>query len=282
MIQAMTTISNHGVMLKPYIVDKIVDSNTNEIMYQGTRTEVATVASEKTVNKMKDLMYDVIYKDSNYSTGSNFRMTGYDIIGKTGTAQYIDSSTGTYYTDSLNYIRSFVGMFPKDNPQYIIYTLMKKPYNGARGLTSIVKGLVKDISNYKGVYNSDVSEEVTSYQIDNYMNKDIDVVLPELDKKFSDVVVIGNGKKIISQYPSAGTTTSMTEKVYLVTNGSEKTMPDLTYWSLKEVSTFVKLANIKLQYEGSGYVYEQSIQPGTKINGTDKLIIKLKNKIESD
>lgn len=70
-------------------------------------------------------------------------MNGYDLIGKTGTAQYVNSSTGKYYFDDINYIRSFSGMFPKDDPEVIIYTVMKKPYGGSRGIQNIVKGLVK-------------------------------------------------------------------------------------------------------------------------------------------
>lgn len=40
MIQALTTISNDGIMIKPYIVDKIVNTNNNEIVYNGTRKEL--------------------------------------------------------------------------------------------------------------------------------------------------------------------------------------------------------------------------------------------------
>ena len=200
MIQAMTTIANDGVMLKPYIVDKIVDTNINETIYEGGRKELGKVVSTKTVNQIKDLLYRVIYNDLYYSTGSGFKMKGYDLMGKTGTAQYVDSTSGRYFYDDINYIRSFVGMFPKDDPQIIIYTALKKNYS-ARGIQNIVKGLVKDISNYKGIYNPDINTDATSYIIENYKNKSLDTTLNDLKEKFSDVIVIGNGTKIINQYP---------------------------------------------------------------------------------
>ena len=149
MIQGMTAISNNGIMLKPYIIDKIVNSNTDEIVYQGNKTEVGEVASTKTTEKMKNLLYDVIYNDLYYSTGAGYKMPGYDLIGKTGTAQYVNTSTGSYYFDDINYIRSFVGMFPKDDPEVIIYTVVKRLYGVSSSLKTIVKGLVKDISIYQ-------------------------------------------------------------------------------------------------------------------------------------
>ena len=77
-------------MLKPYIIDKMVNSKTDEILYQGTERELGRVASIDTVNKIKDLMYNVIYNDSNSGTGYPYKVEGLDIIGKTGTAQIAD------------------------------------------------------------------------------------------------------------------------------------------------------------------------------------------------
>ena len=279
MIQAMTTIANDGVMLKPYIVDKIVDTNINETIYEGGRKELGKVVSTKTVNQIKDLLYRVIYNDLYYSTGSGFKMKVYDLMGKTGTAQYVDSTSGRYFYDDINYIRSFVGMFPKDDPQIIIYTALKKNYS-ARGIQNIVKGLVKDISNYKGIYNPDINTDATSYIIENYKNKSLDTTLNDLKEKFSDVIVIGNGTKIINQYPKENTNLSVTEKVYLLTDGNEITMPNITNWSLREVNIYSSLTGIKVESTGSGYVISQSIEENTKIKKDDKLKIELKSKLK--
>ena len=153
MVQALTMIANNGVMLKPYIVSKIVDEE-DALVYEGKRTELGKVASSETVNNIKELMYKVIYNDLYYSTGASYRMDGYDLIGKTGTAQYTNPYTGRYYYDNVNYIRSFAGMFPKDDPEIIIYVATKKTYT-QKGVSNIVKGLVKDIANYRSIFKNE-------------------------------------------------------------------------------------------------------------------------------
>lgn len=271
MIQALTSISNNGVMLKPYIVDKIISNG--EIAYQGSKTEIGKVASIDTVNKIRQLLYDVIYNDLYYSTGASFKMKGYDLIGKTGTAQYVEN--GSYYFDELHYIRSFAGMFPKDDPQIIIYSVMKRPYGNARGITSVVRGLVKDISNYRSIFNPDVKVESSTYKIGNYVNKNLSTIKNELDNAFDNVIVIGNGDKIIDQYPKYNSVISTTEKVYLLTNG-DITMPNMIDWSKRELEIYLNLSKIQCKYEGNGFVYFQSIEENKNIE--EELEIKLKEK----
>lgn len=279
MIQALTTIANDGVMLKPYIVDKILDYN-NEIVYQGQKEEIGQVVSKNTTNQIRDLLYDVIYNDLYYSTGALYKMEGYDLIGKTGTAQYVDESTGKYYFDTLHYIRSFAGMFPKDDPEVIIYVALKRPYDSSQGLKTIVRGLVKDISNYRGIYNPSLNNEASSYVIGNYLNKDVDKVKSELEKNFENIVIIGDGEKVIDQYPKGNNILKTTEKIYLLTNGENLIIPDFNNWSKKEIITYSNLSNINIEIEGTGFVYEQSIESGTKIKKDDIISVKMKDNID--
>ena len=201
-------------------------------------------------------------------------------MGKTGTAQYIDTKTGKYFSDSLNFIRSFSGLFPKDDPEIILYVAMKKPYNTAKGVQDIVKGLVKDISNYRSIFNPDLVTDATTYKLDNYLNKSVSSVKSDLESKFSEIIVIGNGDKIINQYPTKGSVVSVTEKIYLVTNGDEITIPNFINWSRREVSIYASFANIECEYEGTGYVYEQSIDKDTILNVDEVLKLKLKSKMK--
>ena len=177
MVQALTMIANNGVMLKPYIVSKIVDEE-DALVYEGKRTELGKVASGETVNNIKELMYKVIYNDLYYSTGASYRMDGYDLIGKTGTAQYTNPYTGRYYYDNVNYIRSFAGMFPKDDPEIIIYVATKKTYT-QKGVSNIVKGLVKDIANYRSIFKNEETN-ATTFKIGDYSNQNLMMVLDNL------------------------------------------------------------------------------------------------------
>lgn len=267
MVQALTMIANNGVMLKPYIVSKIVDEE-DALVYEGKRTELGKVASSETVNNIKELMYKVIYNDLYYSTGASYRMDGYDLIGKTGTAQYTNPYTGRYYYDNVNYIRSFAGMFPKDDPEIIIYVATKKTYT-QKGVSNIVKGLVKDIANYRSIFKNEETNS-TTFKIDDYSNQNLMMVLDNLKDKFKDIVVIGDGDKIVDTYPK-NKVVSKDEKIYILTNSKNIEIPDFIGYSKREVETYKKLTGIDITLEGNGYVYEQNIED-------DKIYLKLKDR----
>lgn len=127
-IQALTSLANGGKMLKPYIVSKITDSSTNKTLYEGKRGVINTIASIETVNKLKDLMANVVNNRNGTGTGGAYRIEGIDLIAKTGTAQIFDYKQGKYLDE---YIYSFSGMFPKDDPEVIIYTALKRPKDSA-------------------------------------------------------------------------------------------------------------------------------------------------------
>ena len=255
MVQALTMIANNGVMLKPYIVSKIVDEE-DALVYEGKRTELGKVASSETVNNIKELMYKVIYNDLYYSTGASYRMDGYDLIGKTGTAQYTNPYTGRYYYDNVNYIRSFAGMFPKDDPEIIIYVATKKTYT-QKGVSNIVKGLVKDIANYRSIFKNEETD-ATTFKIDDYSNQNLVMVLDNLKDKFKDIVVIGDGDQIVDTYPK-NKVVSKDEKIFILTNSKNIEIPDFIGYSKREVETYKKLTGIDITLEGNGYVYEQNI-----------------------
>lgn len=267
MVQALTMIANNGVMLKPYIVSKIVDEE-DALVYEGKRTELGKVASSETVNNIKELMYKVIYNDLYYSTGASYRMDGYDLIGKTGTAQYTNPYTGRYYYDNVNYIRSFAGMFPKDDPEIIIYVATKKTYT-QKGVSNIVKGLVKDIANYRSIFKNEETD-ATTFKIDDYSNQNLVMVLDNLKDKFKDIVVIGDGDKIVDTYPK-NKVVSKDEKIFILTNSKNIEIPDFIGYSKREVETYKKITGIDITLEGNGYVYEQNIED-------DKIYLKLKDR----
>ena len=267
MVQALTMIANNGVMLKPYIVSKIVDEE-DALVYEGKRTELGKVASSETVNNIKELMYKVIYNDLYYSTGASYRMDGYDLIGKTGTAQYTNPYTGRYYYDNVNYIRSFAGMFPKDDPEIIVYVATKKTYT-QKGVSNIVKGLVKDIANYRSIFKNEETN-ATTFKIDDYSNQNLMMVLDNLKDKFKDIVVIGDGDKIVDTYPK-NKVVSKDEKIFILTNSKNIEIPDFIGYSKREVDTYKKLTGIDITLEGNGYVYEQNIVD-------DKIYLKLKDR----
>lgn len=279
-IQALTAIANDGIMLKPYIVSKIVDSNTGKTNFEGKRTEIKQIASENTIDKIKELMASVVTPNSETSTGYAYYMDGYNIIGKTGTAQIFDYEKGEYLKGESDYIYSFSGMYPGDNPEIIIYTALKKPKDSNNYLAPAVKEVIQNISNYLNIKESQSVN--TSYQIDSYINKEVNEVTSLLQNKGLNLIIIGDGNKIISQYPSKNTNLTKGDNIILLTNNYDKKMINLIGLSYKEAKIILEYMGINYTIEGNGYVYEQSIAEGTIINEEDILIIKLKDKYEEN
>lgn len=265
-VRALTSIANNGVILNPYIVEKTVNSTTKEVTYKAEVKEGERVATQETVDKIKNLMYLVVNSEASETTGSKYLMEGYDLIGKTGTAQIANPKTGKYYEGKYDYITSFAGMYPKDNPEVIVYVAMQRSYN-SNVLPETVKTIVKDTAKYLGIFDEapELNKEVTKYKIDNYKNKSVESVKQSLDEKGAKYVIFGNGSKVIDQYPNKNTIVNTKEKIFIFTNDNLITMPDLTNYSFKEADVVLTKLGIKHNIDGDGYVGYQSISAGTII-----------------
>ena len=275
-IQALTAIANNGVMLKPYIVSKIVDSNTGDINFEGKRTEIKQITSEETINKIKELMASVVTPNSETSTGYAYYMEDYNIIGKTGTAQIFDYEKGEYLKGESDYIYSFSGLYPGDDPEIIIYTAVKKPKDSNNYIAPAVKEVIQNISNYLNIKEDKVIN--TSYKIESYINKDTTSVMDNLKDTGINLIVIGDGNKIVSQYPNSNTDLTKGDNLILLTNNYDKKMLNLIGLSFKEVKIILDYMDINYTIEGNGYVYEQSVSEGTVLNPDDVITIKLNEK----
>ena len=275
-IQALTAIANNGVMLKPYIVSKIVDSNTGNVNFEGKRTEIKQIASEETINKIKELMASVVTPNSETSTGYAYYMEDYNIIGKTGTAQIFDYEKGEYLKGESDYIYSFSGLYPGDDPEIIIYTAIKKPKDSNNYIAPAVKEVIQNISNYLNIKEDKVIN--TSYKIESYINKDTTSVMDNLKDTGINLIVIGDGNKIVSQYPNSNTDLTKGDNLILLTNNYDKKMLNLIGLSFKEVKIILDYMDINYTIEGNGYVYEQSVSEGTVLNPDDVITIKLNEK----
>ena len=272
-IKALTAISNNGVILNPYIVSKTVNSSTKEVTYKAAVKEGEKVASTETINKIKDLMYRVVNSDSSETTGSKYKMDGYDLIGKTGTAQIVNPRTGKYYDGKYDYITSFSGMYPKDDPKVILYVAFQRSYN-SNVLPQTVQTIVRDTAKYLGIFEEvpEINKEVTTYKLGSYKNKTTESVKQTLDALGASYVIFGDGNKVISQYPNKNSKVSTKDKVFIFTNGTI-TMPDLTNYSVKEADVVLSKLGIKHTINASGYIGYQSVGVGTVINSDTEVTL---------
>lgn len=268
-LQALTTLTNDGTMVQPYIVEKIVDSETGEVTFQHERTELGKKASKETTDKLLQLLYDVVY--SGKTDAKYYKTDSVKLVGKTGTAQ-ITGSNGQYLEGKNDYIRSFAGVFPYDDPQYIIYVSVKQFDGAYSDFARMVSKVVEEIAKYKNL--TETTEKIDTTKIiklDNYISTDI-ISAEEKLKKFNlNVIKLGTGKYVINQYPIKGKTILAGNKIFLVSNSSDYQMPDITGWSSNEVITLCKLLNLKYSSNGYGKVKTFNIPIGTVLTSEHKL-----------
>ena len=268
-LQGMTIVSNNGKMLKPYVVSKIVDSNGKTIVENG-KEELDTVVNANTVKKIKELMRSVISDDGSTGTGAAYKIDGYDLIGKTGTASIFEK--GRYLEGNGEYIYSFAGLYPGEDPEIIIYMAVKKPKDSQNYIASPIKEVIVNTSKYLSIEEKNkITKKIT---VDNYSNKITTEVKKKLEDEGIKVITLGTGNKIINQYPSKGVDILKDDLVVLLTNDYDKTMLDFSGLSYKEVKETLELMNVDYELNGYGYADNQNVSAGAKID--KKVIIELK------
>lgn len=271
-VQAMTPLTNDGMLLKPYIVSKIVDPTTGEVILENTRKETERVASTTTVQKMLQLMDDCVNGAGN--TGSGYRIESGELIGKTGTAQIANENGGGYLNGKGDVISSFAGIYPKNDPKYIIYASVKRPTNGSqKPISNAIKEIVANLSKYYGTEDNQTNTTINEYKLSNYINKKVTNITSQLTKDGINYSIIGSGDKIIKQYPESNDTITSKDTLYLITNDSNITVPNVLGLSSKVAKSLLEKLGINVVLDGVGYVVEQSSPENTAI--TPGLEIKL-------
>ncbi len=276
-LQALSIIANNGTMIKPHIVSSIVDPNTKEIVYKSEVDKVENIVSKETAMKVRDLMYLVVNNKINATSAVKYAIADLNVAGKTGTAQIYDA---VYGYQSSDYVSSFSGIFPKDDPQIIIYAAEKRSKNGgSSGLVEQVRGAMQDIAKYKNILNNtSTATNLKTYKLASYLSNNLEATVSSLTSMGLIPIVIGNGDKIIDQYPKQNTTIIEGDKIFLITNGNEYKMPNMNNWSKNEALLFFNITSTKYEIEGSGYVNTQSVQTNTVLNKDMVVRVELKDK----
>ena len=143
----------------------------------------------------------------------------------------------------------------------------------------MTQSAIESIAKYKGyISNNPNNDQINSYTVENYINKTTSNIVDDLDNKGLEVITLGDGEKIINQYPSVGTTVLTGEKVFLITNAKKITMPNLIGFSRIEAIALLDLLDVDYEINGYGFVTEQSIKVGEAIQ--EKLKLTLEQKYE--
>ena len=118
-IAAVSATINGGTLYKPYIVKSLNETETNTLIKKYDKEPVRNVISKETSNLVKYALESVVAN----GTGRNAYIENYRVGGKTGTAQKVNN--GIYMTG--NYIVSFMGFLPANNPEVVVYVAVDNP-----------------------------------------------------------------------------------------------------------------------------------------------------------
>lgn len=201
-IRGVSAVINGGNLNIPYIVRSISEPETNEMIVLNKPQIVREVISSETSELTKYALERVVA----YGTGRNAYIENYRVGGKTGTAQKVKN--GVYMVG--NYIVSFIGFFPADKPDYIVYVAIDNPKGvtqyGGTVAAPIAKNLllsIIDYKEYKPVKNEFLKSytwlDTKYYYLEDVTGKDVSDIKGVL-KNFK-VEYSGTGTKIISQSP---------------------------------------------------------------------------------
>ena len=267
---AVCAAVNGGNLYQPYIVDHIVDSDGNTV-FKANTAPLRRVISEESSEKVRGILQSVV----DNGTGRNCKIEGYNVGGKTGTAQKYDSYGRV---DQGRYICSFIGFAPAENPRFVCLILVDEPkvssIFGSTVAAPFVKNVLEDTLHYSRIAPSHESETV---KVPDVVNLSAD----EAEEKLSECglfAVFQSKDAITAQVPAAGETVVKGSDVLLYTgkNVEEEedfpkqyvNVPDLKGKTPLEVYNALEALGLVLETETddpSGRAYAQNISPGAAV-----------------
>ncbi|XVL43868.1 penicillin-binding transpeptidase domain-containing protein [Staphylococcus equorum] len=279
MLQAQSAFYNEGNMLKPWFIDSVSNPVSNDTFYKGEKEIAGKPIKKDTAKKVRTEMDKVV--NSEKSNAKNYKIDGYEIEGKTGTAQVADPDNGGYVEGENPYFVSFIGDAPKDDPEVVVYAGMSLAQKNDQeayesGVSKAFKPIMENTLKYLNVgdKNSKDKSDVKYSKVPDVEGQETQKAQDKVNSKSLEPIVIGDGEKITKQSVTADKEVLPNSRVLLLTDG-DVTMPNMSGWTKEEVVAFEKLTNTKVTTKGSGFVSEQSITEGQKISKKDKIEVTL-------
>lgn len=250
MITAFSSIANGGYLMKPYIVKQVIDGNGNIIKNVEPQV-VRQVISDKTSKTMREILEGVVSQGG----GKNAYVPGYRIAGKTGTSEKLPRG-------SHQYIASFIGFAPANDPQIVCLVLLDNPqgneYYGGMIAAPVVGNIVEDTLRYLGIDPQYTETEMQSR----------DILMPEVRGKSlaeaQQIItntglkyqIIGGGDSVVDQTPKPGVGLNQGAVGILYTEAMDSeatvTVPDLTGYSAVDCNILLTGAGLNFRVSGPG------------------------------
>jgi len=252
LVAATSAVANGGLLMKPYLVERITDNNGQEIQTIKPQL-VRRVISSTTAATMTRMMEGVVAAGG---TGTNAAIEGIKVAGKTGTAQKVDPQGKGYSSNKRT--ASFVGFVPSDKPLMTILVVIDEPRT----------------SPYGGVVAAPVFREIAAntlcYMKATYGNHQGSAEVCAPIKKAAPVDGVETG--VLVPVKNTGITIDTEETRTAAAKG---TMPDFSGMSMRRVLQIMEKQQLNIQVRGTGRVIEQHPQPGAEIQGADGVWVRL-------
>ena len=236
LITAVSACCNGGRLMKPYIVDSVTD-DTGALVSKTEPEMLRQVISEETSVKVNAILEQVVC-DTKQGTGKNAYVAGYHIAGKTGTSEKVaqDAAGG-----SKEYIVSFIGYAPADDPEVVCLILMDTPSNetgiyisGGQMAAPVVGRVLGEVLPYLGVQPrySEAEEKYIDRAVPSLTGKTPEDAVKLLREAGLSAKIEGTGGIVTGQLPGRGTVVASGTTVILYTGEiaepEEETVPELT------------------------------------------------------
>ncbi len=275
-IAEVGAVANGGYLMKPYVVQKIV-SPSGKIVYERKPEVVRQVASAAIMREITNVMVQDV---ANNPYETNAYIPGYNVAGKTGTAQIANPKGGGYMAHKYNL--SFIGFVPAHHPQLEIYVTVNEPHNTIQYGNSVSSPEAKIVLQKSLAYLDIAPQQVTAAQnplsviksipysrVPDVINMPIAEAVTIMKKAGFHTSVTGNSGPIMWQSPTAGSIVSQATTIALSANtktlSTTTVVPDFKGLPMLEAIQEGSRLGLIITPAGNGFATTQSIKAGTKV-----------------
>jgi stage V sporulation protein D (sporulation-specific penicillin-binding protein) len=269
---AVAAIANGGKLMKPHLLKQVLDGD-GKVVQTNQPVMVRQVISANTAKELCDILQGEVTN----GTGKNAYIEGYNVGGKTGTAQKI-APGGGYMEDE--YVGSFIGLAPADDPRLVVLVVVDAPqgaYYGGTVAAPAVREILNDSLRYMGVPLRSTVDKKTPVQDEQVVVPDVvnlsrTEAVAKLQAEGFKVQANGTGTIVWQQTPRAESKLSRGSQVSISMAAFDKgkpdgkiTVPDLQGKSMKEADSILAELGLNLFPDGYGISCEQSPAAGQVI-----------------
>jgi len=237
LVMAYAAVANGGFLMRPYVVSRVM-SPKGEVLAQNQPHVVRRVISDKTSQLLASMLKEVT---SEGGTGTMANIEGFDVAGKTGTAQKADLAHGGYAAKKR--VASFIGFVPAKDPRLVVLVLVDEP----------------EVSVYGGTVAAPAFRDIAQGALSHL------AVAPQRSEFIPSAV--GGVEAPVRRAPIKENDPE--------SDGNASAVPNFVGLSLREAVERARAMKVRVQMHGSGYVVKQSPAPGVNWSENDTLVLNL-------